>query len=535
MTSDTDGPSQAFGCSGGQWSEQALRRLQEAFTGFDEVCDNPDFLRQVLRNANRQLKQADINFVVAHRPNPRDRVDELVNTLRGHAERDRVLQALRSAMEALRHDLEAMVVLNDVVDELLPAGRLSSVWLRHVEYCLNREKISAGLADEALYRALLPGEPTSLRGSESVPVMVRRLHDSAGGGAGWQFPAETTTAAITPLVLRFLAELAALLPQDSQEVLRQHVRYGADDLQLPAQERDALLQRKGRRLAPIDSRVLQIRLREKGPGKGQYWLDGAVFDCTRQGLRNLRKCRVEQPVSANNLREIGRTCLDDWQELTTCLDEVERPLVEFLLPWSLLGQPVDRWLTDGAESLVGHRYPVVVRSLDRLENRAWRTAWEQRWRLLHSGNAQSRLGHDMRWLTLDENAHFRPTGDVLFVRGLGGEVRAWLDKRPESTGLGLAFAYDPGHERSLASLKEALREGVPFVVWRRDGGDPQELAEQLAAKVEVSLLDLPDEIRRWRRAALDHDMADLRNHLTLLWDNPEHTAESGTSAIAPSA
>ncbi|MER5756026.1 hypothetical protein [Streptomyces sp. NPDC002088] len=520
-----------------RWPQSALDRLRDAICAFSDALVDRSFLIRLIKHTNRHLQQWDITFTVAHCENPRDFVAELVSTLDGHAERERVLLSLRNSFEFFRGEERAMLALDSAVEELAPTGKLSSHWRELVVWCLRQTgaEISRPLVVEAVERALRPGEVAPLRGTESLPSIIHRLSDpldnrildtNAAAGSGPEFT--------PPLVLRFLSELAPALPDTKREGLRVLIELAADELQLPDLQRNHLLRRDRVPAVHVDARVLQIRLQETVPGSNEYFLEGVVYDRTHNGLRNPRKREAEHPISLKHLKDTGRTCLANWHDLADWLDHADRSHVEFLLPWSLLGHPVDHWLTDGHEYPVGHKYPVVVRSLDRLEQPSWHSYWKSRWRLLMSGTSQSGSDQAIGWLALNAEDTFQPRGSVLQLRGVRGEVRAWLDEHPENTGLGLAFAYEPADDRRSVGFREAVREGVPFVVWRRDGGDPQELAERLAALSAESLFDLPYQIRRWRRAALDDDLGDLRNHLTLLWDNPECTYTCAPMS-APSA
>ncbi|MFE9109939.1 hypothetical protein ACFYN9_09930 [Streptomyces collinus] len=504
-----------------------MQQLCDAICGFSDVLFDNSFLPQIIKHTNKRLQSWGITFTVAYRAAPRDQVNELVMTLDSHVQRERVLRSLRDSLEYFRPDDSAMYALDTAIDALAPAGRLSGRWLMLVTAYLEeiRSKVAMPLVAEAAQRALVPGEALPLRGTEPLPAVVRRLSDPTGDPAS----ADHTEAVqgqptASPLVLRFLAELAALLPQDTTVpgVLRGYIELAANELELSQRQRADLQEPTTEPTAHVTARVLQILLRETVPGHDEYLVEGTVYDHTDEGLCNPRKKEAEQPVSLRMLREMGRTCLADWQDLASWLDTADRAHVEFLLPWSLLGHPVDRWLTDGDDYLVGHKYPVVVRCLDRLEKPSWHSSWAQRWSALKNSDTSPKTER-IGWLALEERASFRPGGAVLQVRGVRGEVRAWLDKHPENTGIGLAFAYDPGDHRRSLGLREAVREGIPLALWRRDGGDPQELVERLAALATEHFFDLPSQIRVWRRAALDDNLDDFRNHLTLLWDNPECT------------
>lgn len=479
----------------------------------------PGFFQQVMVDVGKRLGGGNSPFVVPYHADARSQVAALVHTMDRHQFPGRVLRALSETLHFLRGDEAATVRLDRVVDELAPAGRLPGPRLRAVVAQLDamKDPVPVTLAGEALRSALLPEEPSGLRGSETVAEMVKRLNDAR------DFTSVTAEPAThVPLVLRFLSELAGTFSETEQLLLRSQIRLAVGELGLPTSVGDELCGH-GRRLVPSDERrVLQIRLRETVPGKRRYTIDAALFDWTATGLCRPRKRETPRPLSASELKDFGRTCLDDWSDLLMSFDEAERVRVEFLLPWSLLGHPVEHWLTDGHEYLLGHKYPVVVRSLDRLEKPSWRRDWTRRWRALqHAAMWPSCDG--IAWLALDTTSRSELNGEVLHVRGRDGEVRAWLDERPETTalGLGLAFTYDPQSPKRALCLQEAVCEGVPLIVWRRDGGDPVELYRRASEVTAAQFSDLPDHVRRWRRTAARGNPTDMLNHLTLLWDDPE--------------
>ncbi|MFI1929748.1 hypothetical protein [Streptomyces sp. NPDC020330] len=514
----------------GAWSARSYEELLHALVGFPDF-HNPDFFRQVVLLMGKRLDGSTAPFVVEHHADPRSHVAALIGAMDRHRDRGAALRALADTLRLLRGDEAAVTRLDRVVGELAPAGRLPGPRLRAVLAQLDslREAVPLPTAGEALRRALLPGEPSGLRGSETVAEMVVRLGDAREFTA-----AGTDPSAHAPLVLRFLAELAADLPGTEQTMLRSHVSLAVEELGLPAEAKNDLADRGRRPTARGGRRVLQIRLRETAPGKQRFTVDAALFDWSEDGLSQPRKREARRAFSLGELRQFGRTCLAGWSDLTTRLDDADQVRVEFLLPWSLLGHPVERWLTDGHTYLLGHKYPVVIRSLDRMERQSWRRDWSMRWHALHDQDTSAQRCDSIAWLSLDSARAGKLDGEVLRLRGRDGEVRAWLDTHPGVTSLGLAFAYDPQNPKRSLALQEAVCEGVPLIVWRRDDGDPEALARRLGQMTAPQFSELPDHLRLWRRAAARDDSADMRNHLTLLWDDPACVPREGALA-APDA
>ncbi|QES47830.1 hypothetical protein DEJ50_08420 [Streptomyces venezuelae] len=517
------------------WSVQDVERLRTTLGAFSDL-DDPQVFRQVRVLMGRQLGEGPGPFPVPAYNDPRSQIAALVDVMDRHQDPERALRALADTLGYLRSEEAAMAELDELVEELAPSGRLPRSRLRAVAAELDalRAIVPPAVASGALDRALLPGEPSGLRGSETVSGMLLRLNDA-------REPAGGRAAAEGPLVLRFLAELAAALPGEPAELLRSHLVLAGRELGLAVDVRNALAARcrpaAGRVPHPPGRRVLQIRLSETSPGKQEYEVDATLFDWTDDGLRRPRKREAEQPYSLGDLQQLGHTCLIQWEDLAARLDRAHSVRVEFLLPWSLLDHPVERWLTDTQGYLLGHKYPVVIRSLDRMRQQSWHRDWQRRWQAFNHPDAPGPPEQGVGWLALEATASLDGGGhgaDILRLRGREGEVRAWLDTRPDSAGLALAFAYDHRDPRRAGALREAVCEGVPFMVWRRDGGNPAELAERLREPARQRFADLPAVLRLWRRSASRDDAADMHNHLTLLWDDPHCVPpESVLTAPAP--
>lgn len=521
MTSEAAESSGLVETVSNRWGLEETEQLCTVLGGFFDFQD-PQFFRQVLVAMGKRIGGGNGRpFAVPYHADVRSQIAALVQVMEQHRDPEGALRALADTLRFLRGDHAAMTELEELVEELAPAGRLLGPRLRAIVASLDAMKKAIPLtaAGDALARAVLPGEPVGLRGNEGVLLMVRRLNDAreavpaSPGGTGE--PAD----AGAPLVLRFLAELARSLSDDAANLLRSHIALAADELQLPAHVSAALTSRRG----PLHDhlggdRLLQIRLTETAPGKQEYTVDAMLFDWTEKGLQRPRKREGTRPYGARELKELGRTCLVEWEDMATQLDEADRVQVEFLLPWPLLGEPVERWLTDAHGYLLGHKYPVVIRSLDRMRQRSWHRDWERRWTALQR-TAVSGAG-PVGWLATDPVAMLEEHCEVLYVRGRDGEIRAWLDTHPDAVGMALAFAYDHRNPRHTLSVQEAVCEGVPFMIWRRDDGNPAELARRLAESAQERYSDLPARIRLWRRGADRDDLADMHNHLTLLWDDP---------------
>ncbi|MET7608155.1 SAV_2336 N-terminal domain-related protein [Streptomyces avermitilis] len=188
--------------------------------------------------------------------------------------------------------------------------------------------------------------------------------------------------------------------------------------------------------------------------------------------------------------------------------------LEFVLPFELLNVPVEWW---SKEMLPGSRvplavdYPVVLRSLDRLQNAAWHRAWHSRWQQLKQSPHKSRA-HWCRPYTDD-------TSGLHLERELTGDPRVVC----------LILSEPPSHPSGIGSreLRAGLRTGVPMIIWhRRDCSDPA-FREAVSEFLQRHNLDnLTEWAANLRREALaldpDHSDSHVGLHLAILLDDPEH-------------
>jgi hypothetical protein len=202
--------------------------------------------------------------------------------------------------------------------------------------------------------------------------------------------------------------------------------------------------------------------------------------------------------------------------------------VEFILPWPLLGYPVERWNIDQTDDdeaggyWIGHRFPVVVRSLDRRADEMFLGPWRERWNMLFGADSSLPLTDRMAWLQYRRGGVPSKAEDderVITFRGIG-DLTAWLAEHEnrDTVSLGLTYAYRFDDKLVTLSLREAFREGIPIVIWRRDDGDPNELRAMLD---DVAIHELKDKVLTWRRkAASPANGKMLGANIVVMWDDP---------------
>jgi len=196
-------------------------------------------------------------------------------------------------------------------------------------------------------------------------------------------------------------------------------------------------------------------------------------------------------------------------------------VLEFVLPAQLINIDVDQWACDPGEQFpapIGTEYEVVVRSHDRLRERAWHRAWRRRWNVLTD------VGRDSvtHWVPVDRPSDLR-------------RLRAELAAQDEV--VCCVLSCPPDREPGQAELRVALQAGLPVVVWRRDGRSGAPLRDPIRELIGRSgILSLPQEVKRFRTEAnLEEDSsAEAGWKVTLLWDDPGHLLDTAEPLRLPS-
>ncbi|HEX3787442.1 MAG TPA: hypothetical protein VHW44_06240 [Pseudonocardiaceae bacterium] len=199
--------------------------------------------------------------------------------------------------------------------------------------------------------------------------------------------------------------------------------------------------------------------------------------------------------------------------------------LEFVLPQDLLGLPVDRWargVNEAVPQILGLRYQLVVRSLDRMRTRDWHRDWRRRWRDL-----QTQLGQS---LPQADRTLWARCADAQEIRGLDASLE--LDEKLLSVLFSEplpAVLPQDGDPRLVA-----LRAGIPVMVWCRADGHSADFGSA-ADEIFSEGFDLVRENMRKLRGEAVRSAAPERHvgsHITLLWDDPDRIVEH---TVAPSA
>ncbi|MER5433201.1 hypothetical protein [Streptomyces sp. NPDC002588] len=359
-------------------------------------------------------------------------------------------------------------------------------------------------------------------GSVDLPAMARRASRSrvqelpSWCRTAWQvflrLAGENTPPDELPPSMAFLSLCAEWLVEDGRpEVAERLRRFNRDQAGLLGLEAALADWQHAEFLQPEPSLVPAYLLIQFEPDRveaDRYYLshwrqsDSEGWHPVRGETVHLR--REELPGAVEKLIEETEA---RWANLR------QPVILEFVLPWELLNEPVEWWWRESDSpdpTPLALDYPVVVRSLERLQRAAWHRPWHSKWRQLRERPA-------------DSHPHWsRPAQDGASFFQLERELK----EDPQAVCLVLS---EPPGDDSGAGRREVLaglRAGVPAMIWHRsDCSDPsfQEAIEQILQ--DRGLGSLEDQVRKWRGDALKLGPGrwdgHVGRHLAILLDDPE--------------
>jgi hypothetical protein len=230
----------------------------------------------------------------------------------------------------------------------------------------------------------------------------------------------------------------------------------------------------------------------------------------------LSSWRQDDPAQWPPARGETRLVLTD--DLERCVDELvvsaERAwsghghsaALEFVLPRALLNLPVHLWHKEhnsGYPYPLWLDYPIVLRSLERMQSPQWHRVWHQRWQVLMDDPSAARVYFG------------RPTD-------LGQPHRLHTILRDPQWALMVLAAPPPCELRSGADeLAVALRSGLPGMVWHPETSS-EALREVVTRLTEgAGLSDVPGQMQILRQAAFQTSSeGNTARDLVVLWDDP---------------
>ncbi|MEU6709630.1 hypothetical protein [Streptomyces wuyuanensis] len=455
-----------------------------------------DFRLQLLEQMAGDPRCRDIDSEVPEKDSARAHIHDMLNVAASRSDPPGVLEALCARLQALAPNDGSLpwlqvIVLSLAEDKPLPADSMLPLIqaLRSVDPPPRPKELLP-------YTARAGRGLSLLTGYETLPEILVRIADQRND----QGPA---------VLARFLQALTGD-EQSRHYAQLSRARELLSGLDLPASASDDDLPDSDYRL------IIQIRLEpEDAPhiDDARYGLHVTCYRQPRDGGTFSRVCRLADPVSLrkSELTAGGSKSLNAWDELADELNAAQsRPTrIEFVLPAALLGHPAELWSTGATQQSLGHHHPVVVRSRERyIDCFISKEPWSDRWKNLRQISS---------------------TGDVLDLIGWpdihpdkATEFTTWIIDQPALACLGLSQPYDD----LPSSIREAVNaamftEGIPAMLWLRNADAPDTLMAALRVHTPDCLTDLPDIIHQCRRRGRTAEEHDVRNNITLLWEDPD--------------
>ena len=475
----------------------SVDELDALCTAFLEL---PGFSERAMRDLyleelNRQLSNA---LSVSRYLDPRHDVWSLLRACQSHPTGIRTLAAV---VRSFHHDSRPMIELDELIECLFPDELLDPI---------EREQLIGLLSDVEPQQLQLAcryaGPPSWLTAALdwSDPAAVARRLESCVGKAG-----------APPPLLVFVDFVAHQL--DLVRAAEQHrwIDRVGSRTNLSTRVLRELCVSASTRLAEVQRFYFIVQLHPDGPDPDRYlmsvWLQQHLS--MEEPLY-----RDDVPVTLPEITERLPDLLSQAHEaLGASADELT---LEFILPRSLIGHPIDQWEIDRVfPHRLGTSYPVVVRSLDRLRNLEIHGTWRQKW----------------RWLM--DNGHREDPDAVYWLLEAGSRVpsslRASLLREPSAVVLAMAFPPVDSAALALDELTAALYGGMPAVLWcRNNKARPHFEKEVRELFTGHGLTELPAQVLQLRQKADELETADeaasLGHHLTLLWDDADRMPRSLT-------
>ncbi|RDL05191.1 hypothetical protein DER30_6891 [Streptomyces sp. HB202] len=407
----------------------------------------------------------------------------------------RAIEAICAALESMSKDDRAFTWLQVAVRSTVDSQPVPIQSMGPLLRALRALHPQPRPAELRLYAGRAGKGLTILEGHETLPEILDRIANQRGD----QGPT---------LLARFLRSFAGDTTSSHYGNLAP-VRDILDRMDLP-EDPDTAQAMGDYRL------IVQVRLEpEDAPHieDASYGLYTTCYRQPRAGGAFTRVSHLAQPMSlrTSELTTHGSNSLTAWEGLTDELQAVPSPAtrIEFVLPSPLLGHPAELWATGPTRQALGHHHPVVVRSRERyIDSFISRQSWQGRWSQLSQGGSGGDVLELIGWPAM--------------TPGKKSEFSSWIMERPALACLGLRQPYEQLDPLLQEAVNAAMfTDGVPAVLWVRTADKPETLLEALRLHNPSCLADLPDVIHQCRLQGRGAADSDVRNHITLLWEDPD--------------
>ena len=234
-------------------------------------------------------------------------------------------------------------------------------------------------------------------------------------------------------------------------------------------------------------------------------VDSSRADNPKEKLGNVLSCSAMEIKAM--IQRVHQQCCDD---------HAAPVLVEIFLPKQLMNSDIDSWRLqeDKQRPLFGTRYPVILRSSDRLTpqylcNLVQKKKWEAVERLLQTTAMPAFCEGDPSDI------------NKLYVQAEKYSVPDKLDTK-DVVGLKLTHPASVADEE-LEDLFEAILmdSALPIMIWARQSEVGLECSASINQILGCVLEQLPEELKSHRLEAFGNkQVCHIGNHLSLLWDDP---------------
>ncbi|GAA3624046.1 hypothetical protein C8D87_101618 [Lentzea atacamensis] len=410
------------------------------------------------------------------------------------------LTALQRVLERIEQGSKPMAALRAIVAEMTALEILPAEETKRL-FTLLHGVVVADIAD--IYETIAGPAAPRLREQTTYLEVFRALETMNSDPSG------------IPKPLLLVEHIAARVRPELAIELRRWVEHQAIRMDL-AHELKAV-----RDNAPDTPDLLAPPPRSAAYLLLQLQREGATGD--RYRLSHWRQLDLSQGWSPHR----GRDLVDDLEAMkehvAALIEEVEenwgqyRPdiHIEIILPSEIISLDVDQWPWE-TDSLIpepiGCRYPLVVRSLDRMVRRKWHRSWHARWEVLVT---QLKISHAIK---RDSACWSRAsTGDGL------RELMSNFERKPKL--VSLVLSAPPQVEKAgQDEVAVGLRAGVPLIVWHREKCDSTEFVAMVEELLhgEDDPHHLLERVRLARATAFQEGSAarHVCEKLTILFDDP---------------
>jgi hypothetical protein len=251
------------------------------------------------------------------------------------------------------------------------------------------------------------------------------------------------------------------------------------------------------------------------PNREQY--DPAALTGMKQlkDLAQLFEEEEDEKVSQPKLERVLQVSLNESvRELTQEQDDFPPIQVEFFLSRQCLPWQVDQWHVDEKTIYnpkpepVGSRYRVVLRFVDRLDERRctpqMKVLWKKKWNLLEKIQIPSAA----KGLVCGENKDLATLYDELS----SGEVIGWYQIQPPQ----------PVLENDPCPFSVLVGAGAPVAIWLRQSLPKGE--EDFSQLLQSCLSELPSRVKHLRKEAQDRrdkSSPHIGENIGLIWEDPK--------------